>query len=446
MLNDELHITLKQHTPLVVSAEDRRLGYFLRATELKPKLNRFLQMKYRQLHPGREVPVQWLLGKGRAEHQSLDFAVVGCYYWPMEEEQIEKPRRKKMINADVFYLTATTLHEQALHFRIQSDHPEILDCFQKHLPEFFAVENFGKRQSKGFGQFTVQTINETSYQDSPEQLREWIMNYTKSKVVYQRLEDGLSPDQIEMQTYRPLKAGINHTSYQKSYLWIYFRKKYGHEFPSWEKRAVKTAIKDLHPDLFENAVLKNPRNGRHRILDNELFPKARAENPGWYIRVLLGLAENMEFEMWKKGFTDYSGRFREGNYERLKGAQFGIPEPVNGYDKIKISIKPESDKVEQFASPLKLKVFDGAAFMVPTPIPDAIKQTKYEFEAKLTYTNKKREATFLPLSDAESKSLLLMAPPVDFSLVDFLDFNLSDNHSTKPIYERLRWERFPLNQ
>ena len=76
MSNFKLTFKLKQHTPLIHFQHDQH-GATLRATELKPKLDRFLLEKlgngnYEQ---GIEIAKKkgWLVAKG--EHPALDYKV-----------------------------------------------------------------------------------------------------------------------------------------------------------------------------------------------------------------------------------------------------------------------------------------------------------------------------------------------------------------------------------
>ena len=70
-LNDfQLEFTLKQHTPLIHFHDHE--GATLRATELKPKLDKFI---VEQLGGWDKVDKNWLIGKGKAEHKALDYKV-----------------------------------------------------------------------------------------------------------------------------------------------------------------------------------------------------------------------------------------------------------------------------------------------------------------------------------------------------------------------------------
>ena len=64
----KLSFTLKQHTPIIHFQHEQE-GATLRATEVKPKLDRFIIDKLKQ--DGKEVPKEWLVGKG--DHPALNY-------------------------------------------------------------------------------------------------------------------------------------------------------------------------------------------------------------------------------------------------------------------------------------------------------------------------------------------------------------------------------------
>ena len=65
----ELKVQLKQHTPIIHFQHDQE-GATLRASELKPKLDKYLIEKFEKENIDYK---KWLIGKG--EHQALNYKV-----------------------------------------------------------------------------------------------------------------------------------------------------------------------------------------------------------------------------------------------------------------------------------------------------------------------------------------------------------------------------------
>jgi hypothetical protein len=246
MSDYKLEFTLRQHTPLI-HFQGEQHGATLRATELKPKLDRFLLEKEPEL-------IRYKKGK---EGEALDYKIritvnvdattvaqnddlVDPLYFAgrkpsfddftaeerMEkEEDFEKNRKKFSFNKDDIVIT------------ISSFKPDLLKYIQKYFPYFMARNNFGTRQSKGFGSFFLNATPINEFLPSPAYYFE--VPTTNQKMLRSYIDI----------FYRFIRSGINHKwadrenrrrqytiFYAKSLLWDYARTKN----ITWDKKAIKS--------------------------------------------------------------------------------------------------------------------------------------------------------------------------------------------------------------
>lgn len=157
---EKLIVKLKQHSPLIHFQHDQE-GVTLRASEVKPRLDRFIissigkQEKNSTTHLDIDDYTygaiyakehDWLVGKG--EKYSLDYKLKIINHGKTATHTI------KVINDQKNFLL---LEDVQLYFQSYSD--EITELIKKYIVSFFIVNNIGFRQSKGYGSFTVESIN-----------------------------------------------------------------------------------------------------------------------------------------------------------------------------------------------------------------------------------------------------------------------------------------------
>ena len=118
-------------------------GCVLRATEVKPKLDKFLQTK-------EKLDKSWFV-KGRED--ALDYKLwfvapdgrpseLNSKNYPLFFGNMGEGQQKKLI----FYKGEIEMHLFSLN-------DALIGCIKRHLFEFFATHSFGTRQDKGFGFF-----------------------------------------------------------------------------------------------------------------------------------------------------------------------------------------------------------------------------------------------------------------------------------------------------
>ena len=165
----QIQFTLRQHTPMIHFQHDQD-GATLRATEVKPKLDRFIVEKIGSQHPVAETTPydagvvyakthKWLIGEGK-NGIALDYQMrimvleapqattilkgvqFPCFFANMGDDYSENP--KKFV-----------FHKENLILQINCFHTELKQLIEESFSAFIAQTNFGMRQSKGFGCFTV---------------------------------------------------------------------------------------------------------------------------------------------------------------------------------------------------------------------------------------------------------------------------------------------------
>jgi len=136
-----LNFTLKQHTPIIHFQSDQS-GATLRATELKPKLDRFL------LENVEGIPFK----ENANGSKSLDYKV------KIEADlshNKEIDARNPLFFGNMGEGEQKEFKEHSKTFKIEffSFNLEVLEAIKNNFESFLANTNFGTRQSKGFGGF-----------------------------------------------------------------------------------------------------------------------------------------------------------------------------------------------------------------------------------------------------------------------------------------------------
>lgn len=165
----KLTYQLKQETPMIHFQHNDR-GATLRGSELKPKLDRFLYRKYSD-----KIKKEWKTKPD--EHDALNYKVkisaTGKVQKSSDIDNALKNIRTKTINAMYFgnmirskdpdeikeKYKETVFYEDPIELEIICSVPELRKLIDESINEFFMVTNFGTRQSKGFGGFTVLSSN-----------------------------------------------------------------------------------------------------------------------------------------------------------------------------------------------------------------------------------------------------------------------------------------------
>ena len=301
MSNFKKEFTVKQHTPMIHFQSDQH-GATLRATELKPKLDKFLLER-----------VEGIPFKENANgHKSLDYKVTIRYKGVNQFDYPKAlvPRGESGYVAPYFSNDGISIEGQEnIKLTFFSFNSSILQAIADNIELFFAFENFGTRQSKGFGSYHLETMTAKEF----EQLLEKHENPT-----YKLKHGGSSPKDALKKVdnfYKKLKAGLNPRANNqvpyKSLLFNYMCT----EDKGWEKKWLKENFPQIIYGDHEPYNCKPP---------SEFF----------YIRAVLGLAEHNEYS------------------------------PPN-QAKLQIKIKAgDNNSIERFKSPITFKIFENSIYLL----------------------------------------------------------------------------------
>ncbi len=332
--------TLLAQSPLI-HFQWNLLGAALRATEVKPKLDRYIIKRYIKQY-GKPVPGKWrnkqsptalnyklrivadgvpettLLGnisKNKAKTlEEKDYAFEGCPY-------------------DIFYGNTGDVSEKR---GVTVDMKLTVDCFITELREyidsvigdFFIVTNFGTMQGKGFGSYIVD-----GKKKDPNHICQTLIAEYQANACY-RFKASKSPFKQIKCLYSLMKTGVNQNytkppAYRRSILFDYMHEQgFGNE-KAWLKQ------KHIAPALGKN-VDQNDEKSR-------------------YVRALFGIGEEIEFK------------------NSLKDAN----------DKVSVKIKDSEEKIERLNSPVFFKVINNIVYYIGMPINEEIYGKTFIFSSNM---------------------------------------------------------------
>jgi len=228
MSNFKIEFTLKQHTPIIHFQSDQA-GATLRATELKPKLDRFL------IEHVAKVPFV----KNANGHKSIDYKV--------KIEQNLSPSQNIDSRNPLFFGNMGDgddkkfkLHSNSFKIIFFTFNSDVKKIIEENFESFLVNTNFGTRQSKGFGSFYVNKLFDKSL------LKHKVYSFESSSDKYQ--------EDIKI-FYSFLRAGINSVNrdketifYTKAVIFAYAKS----QNITWDKKAIKE--KYLGNELREQQI------------------------------------------------------------------------------------------------------------------------------------------------------------------------------------------------
>ncbi|MEA4926826.1 MAG: hypothetical protein VB084_16155 [Syntrophomonadaceae bacterium] len=283
----KLRVKLKQHTPLI-HFQAYQEGATLRASELKPKLDRFL---IEEVLKDFDVYKKLLLGykSGKTEQdyrakKSFDYKVRilaksqneidkphnSLYFGNMGKlgQPIQTVKHREEIWLDFFSLNHTKIETQ------QST-KNIMEIIAENIDNFLAVTNFGTRQSKGFGSFFSW--------DKEEQYIS-ILKKVRPQFVY-----------IEYD-HKNFKTMMDHIAV------IYPLMKSGLNFPENKEKHQEASY---HRSFLFNYMNARGIGNEKRFIKEKFFqpPIVDDGNEKQYVRAMLGACEGINFRAAKKNIS-----------------------------------------------------------------------------------------------------------------------------------------------
>jgi len=391
----EAIFTLRQETPIIHFLHDQP-GATLRATELKPKLDKFILGDFLKINPNaanefsetiksltliikdkkpsaykifvqppktepqfsyfesrltaREKESVPGLLKKKFERPNLKVVEPSPFFANNDKRKDgEKGKEEKWseIRLGVFYKDEIKVH-------VKTWDADLLALIQSALPLLFCIENFGMRQSKGFGGFRETSITSEIFH-----------NAVKSSFAFSRKRQ--NPSDINSlfrsidDTYKLLrnKAGANNDNPDE---------------PS-EASAIRDYFDEQTPSVeWEKYLITN------QLVFNDDY---NSENEVRFVRALLGLP----------GLHDYPQ-----TREKVK---------------VQIEDNSSSEKAERYRSPILFKVFNGCLYLLATEVDSRMLGREFMF---FVGENK----------DSNSRKTTLFTP-TQFKIADFLTDKLPSN-------------------
>lgn len=404
---------LVQHTPLI-HFQHSEPHACLRATEVKPKLDRFLieQLeKDDRFGDGRWK--KWFVGDGSQQSfdymmritpnseqvertQSIERAIARAEHRPPNANlhEIHKNYFGNMASGNNIQDTIRETFKESLFYKdgltltIRCFIPELLTFIDEHIRGFFMMHNFGTRQRKGFGSFTVDINTQPNAPKGFDLVRKYCPN-----AYYCKLDDNVSADALLDAVWvlsAFLRSGFNRGegNYVRGFVFRYFQR---------EKNPLANDKAFVKQQVLHNVYNEATRGEHLHPYGNNVRYR--------YVRGLLGTNENSRFCRAPNAHT-----------------------PV--YDIYTHS----AEGIERFPSPLLFKPIGKFVFILPQKMPDKIfgsefyilkKKQEEEYDSKATSDQKlnylKQECKGGMIKTPTAEELAPGAKSGDEALKRFLD-------------------------
>lgn len=393
---------LVQHTPLI-HFQHSEPHACLRATEVKPKLDRFLIEQLEEddrFGDGRWK--KWFVGDGSQQSfdymmritpnservdrtQSIERAIARAEHRPPNASfhEIHKNYFGNMASGNNIQDTVQAIQEtfkeslfykDGLTLTIRCFIPELLTFIDEHIRGFFMMHNFGTRQRKGFGSFTVDISTKPNEPKGFDLVGKYCPN-----AYYCKLDNDVNADALLDAVWvisAFLRSGFNRGegNYVRGFVFRYFQR---------EKNPLANDKAFVKQKVLRNVYDEATRGEHLHPYGNNVRYR--------YVRGLLGTNENSRF------CRDPRGETRE--------------------DRTVHNIYIHSaEGVERFPSPLLFKPIGKFVFILPQKMPDEIfgsefyileKNQEEEYDSKATSDQK------LNYLQTECKSSMIKTPTAE---------------------------------
>lgn len=404
---------LVQHTPLI-HFQHSEPHACLRATEVKPKLDRFLieQLeKDDRFGDGRWK--KWFVGDGSQQSfdymmritpnseqvertQSIERAIARAEHRPPNASfhEIHKNYFGNMASGNNIQDTIRETFKESLFYKdgltltIRCFIPELLTLIDEHIRGFFMMHNFGTRQRKGFGSFTVDINTQPNAPKGFDLVGKYCPN-----AYYCKLDGNVNADALLDAVWvlsAFLRSGFNRGegNYVRGFVFRYFQR---------EKNPLANDKAFVKQQVLRNVYNEATRGEHLHPYGNNVRYR--------YVRGLLGTNENSRFCRAPNAHT-----------------------PV--YDIYTHS----AEGIERFPSPLLFKPIGKFVFILPQKMPDKIfgsefyilkKKQEEEYDSKATSDQKlnylKQECKNRMIKTPTAEELAPGANSGDEALKMFLD-------------------------
>ncbi|OQY00886.1 MAG: hypothetical protein B6I26_06330 [Desulfobacteraceae bacterium 4572_130] len=290
----KFEIKLKQHTPMI-HFQHAQTGASLRATELKPKLDKFLKKKCPYLPFGEKGNLDY---KVKIITSNIEFKDITP---PKQDENGNiKTNSKGEIQREAYpnffgnigsnngNYKKTSFTRSIINLEFFSFEKEIKKAIKENFTEFILKTNFGTRQSKGFGSFYIHP-DEENYK-KPNLKYKFTVDSTKIKELFYKIE----------LFYKTLRSGINRVNFKSKTTIFYFKSMMflyaKHIGIQWDKKSIKEAYftKGL---TAQNVKHKKPE--KNKKLMKDLLGLSATESWKSYNETIKKEHKNKEIDRFK---------------------------------------------------------------------------------------------------------------------------------------------------
>lgn len=408
---------LVQHTPLI-HFQHSEPHACLRATEVKPKLDRFLIEQLEEddrFGDGRWK--KWFVGDGSQQSfdymmritpnseqvertHSIERAIARAEHRPPNASlhEIHKNYFGNMASGNNIQDTIretfkeSLLYKDGLTLTIRCFIPELLTFIDEHIRGFFMMHNFGTRQRKGFGSFTVDISTKPNEPKGFDLVGKYCPN-----AYYCKLDNDVNADALLDAVWvisAFLRSGFNRGegNYVRGFVFRYFQR---------EKNPLANDKAFVKQNVLHNVYNEATRGEHLHPYGNNVRYR--------YVRGLLGTNENSRFCRAPRGETREDRTVHNIYIHSAEG-------------------------VERFPSPLLFKPIGKFVFILPQKMPDEIfgsefyilgKNQEEEYDSKATSEQKlnylKQECKGGMIKTPTAEELAPGAKSGDEALKRFLD-------------------------
>lgn len=412
---------LVQHTPLI-HFQHSEPHACLRATEVKPKLDRFLiEQLEKDDRFGDDRWKKWFVGDG--SQQSFDYmmritpnseqverthsiengierAIARAEHRPPNASfhEIHKNYFGNMASGNNIQDTIRETFKESLFYKdgltltIRCFIPELLTLIDEHIRGFFMMHNFGTRQRKGFGSFTVDISTEPNAPKGFDLVGKYCPN-----AYYCKLDGNVNADALLDAVWvlsAFLRSGFNRGegNYVRGFVFRYFQR---------EKNPLANDKAFVKQKVLRNVYNEATRGEHLHPYGNNVRYR--------YVRGFLGTNENSRFCRAPRGETREDRTVHNIYIHSAEG-------------------------VERFPSPLLFKPIGKFVFILPQKMPDEIfgsefyileKNQEEEYDSKATSEQKlnylKQECKGGMIKTPTAEELAPGAKSGDEALKMFLD-------------------------
>lgn len=332
-----LEIKLRQHTPLIHFQPDQE-GATLRASEVKPRLDRFVitQIGSGKYNEGLKKIIgadkeyskenKWLIGNGdkyglNYKMQIIPISIPECWdmEWPAGTDKYGKPKTARFPmffgNMNTETPKKMSFCKQGLTMTLVARNNELLETIKNYISLFFVLNNFGTRQTKGFGSFLPEGTSVAN-------------TINQGYAVFERNIEGTTPlvnrdgfnklfTDIDY-FYKTIRSGINQQGiYLKSLMFFYAIE--GDEY--WDKRTIRHKFQHFSP---------NKDNDKGEKYESKNYGDNKETEARLY-RDCLGLSSSQEWKKYSDTITkEFIPSHGEDSIDRFKSPILIKPIYENG--------------------------------------------------------------------------------------------------------------------